>query len=57
MALDWVREIDAHSTAFGVPHLFKQYYQSDPGLPREDAIHDGEVRQAWPQSQHLVTRR
>lgn len=57
MDLDWVREIDAHCTAFGVPHFFKQYYKNDQGLPREDGILDGKVRQAWPQSSCLVEDR
>ena len=57
MDLDWVREIDAHCATFGVPHFFKQYYQDDQGLPLEDGVLDGQVRQAWPQSQRLVSRR
>jgi len=56
MDLDWVREIDAHCTAFGVPHFFKLYYKNGQGLPREDGVLDGQVRQAWPQSTHLAEK-
>jgi protein gp37 len=55
MDLDWVREIDAHCTAFGVPHFFKQYYENDQGLPREDGLLDGELRQNWPQPRVAVS--
>lgn len=49
MELDWVREIDDHCAAAGVPHFFKQYYANDAGVPKEDGILDGVGRQEWPQ--------
>jgi protein gp37 len=54
MKLDWVREIDAHCKAAGVPHFFKQYYSEDRGVPKEDGCLDGVTRQAWPR--HVLSR-
>lgn len=48
MDVDWVRDIDEQCLAAGVPHFFKQYYEDDTGLPREDGLLDGIRRQAWP---------
>lgn len=49
MELDWVRDIDEQCLAAGVPHFFKQYYESDAGIPKEDGLLDGLQRQEWPQ--------
>lgn len=48
MELDWIRDIDMQCLAAGVPHFFKQYYQDDLGVPKEDGILDGVQRQDWP---------
>lgn len=54
MDLDWVRDIDAQCSAYAVPHFFKQYYQDNKGVPREDGELDGTVRQAWPRTRSVV---
>lgn len=48
MDLDWVRGVDEQCNKAGVPHFFKQYYQEDKGVPREDGILDGKLAQEWP---------
>lgn len=50
MDLEWVREIDEHCRNASVPHFFKQYYIADSGIPCEDNMLDGELRQEWPRS-------
>ena len=51
MDLQWVREIDNQCSTARVAHFFKQYYSNDEGVPQEDGILDGIVRQKWPQLQ------
>ena len=48
MELEWVRDIDTQCLTAGVPHFFKQYYEDDAGVPREDGVLDGIRRQEWP---------
>jgi protein gp37 len=48
MELDWVRDIDLQCLTAGVPHFFKQYYEDDTGVPKEDGVLDGVKRQDWP---------
>ncbi len=48
MELDWVRDIDTQCHVAGVPHYFKQYYEGDVGVPKEDGVLDGTQRQRWP---------
>jgi protein gp37 len=50
MELDWVRAIDSQCLTAGVPHFFKQYYEDETGVPKEDGILDGIRRQEWPQA-------
>lgn len=48
MNLAWVRSIDKQCVAAGIPHFFKQYYENEIGIPKEDGILDGTKMQAWP---------
>jgi len=48
MDKDWVRDIDHQCKSHSVAHYFKQYYQDETGIPREDGILDGVVRQEYP---------
>jgi protein gp37 len=48
MDLGWVRDIDSQCRAYGVAHFFKQYYENDIGVPKEDGVLDGAARQQWP---------
>ena len=50
MELQWVREIDSQCRSAGVAHFFKQYYKNDIGLPSEDGLLDGVLRQDFPVS-------
>lgn len=50
MELDWIRDIDNQCVSAGVPHFFKQYYQDDSGVPKEDGLLDGVRRQEWPEA-------
>ena len=50
MDLEWVRDIDAQCQSAGVPHFFKQYYREDQGIPCENGMLDGVLRQEWPRS-------
>jgi protein gp37 len=50
MDLAWVRDIDQQCQEAGIAHFFKQYYADDSGVPLEDGLLDGVVRQEWPES-------
>src|SRR5690606_6561145 len=52
MDLNWVRDIDKQCRHAGVAHFFKQYYENDVGVPREDGLLDGRVLHNWPDSSH-----
>jgi protein gp37 len=54
MDLNWVREIDSQCRNAAVPHFFKQYYQDETGVPKEDGRLDGEIRQEWPSAPAVV---
>ncbi len=49
MDMDWVRDIDRQCGDAKIAHFFKQHYVADKGVPVEDGLLDGKVRQAWPQ--------
>jgi len=48
MDLQWVRDIDRQCRAAGIAHFFKQRYIDDKGLPVEDGLLDGQIRQSYP---------
>lgn len=54
MDLNWVREIDAHCTAFGVPDFFGGTTKGQSIL-REDRLLNGELRQNGPLSRAAVS--
>ena len=54
MDIDWVRAIDQQCRNAGVAHFFKQYYDNDRGVPREDGMLDGDFCQSFPPVPHGV---
>jgi hypothetical protein len=44
----WVRDIDRQCRQAKIAHFYKQRYIDDKGVPAEDGLLDGRVRQAWP---------